>query len=246
MNTRTCVLLALVGCAATAQAQTVVLFDFDNAPIHTSLPVNVSAGGVTAFLSATGSGFSIQPANTMGFTPAGFGGLCIYPNSVFAADLLVSFSQVITGFSIMFAPQELGCDDTATMKVTAFMNAAEVGSNTGHAAQPGTWPTGTLSYSNSQGFNRVVVHYQARPPTCQDYGVIFLADNMTIDFGTPCYANCDSSAGTPLLTANDFQCFINQFAAGTSYANCDASTGTPALTANDFQCFINRFAAGCT
>lgn len=61
-----------------------------------------------------------------------------------------------------------------------------------------------------------------------------------------CYANCDGSSGSPLLTANDFQCFLNTFAAGISSANCDASTGTPALTANDFQCFLNKFAAGCS
>ena len=60
-----------------------------------------------------------------------------------------------------------------------------------------------------------------------------------------CYPNCDASSGSPLLTANDFQCFLNQFAAQNPYANCDASTGTPTLTANDFQCFLNAFAAGC-
>ena len=31
---------------------------------------------------------------------AGFAGNCIYPSSVFAADLLVSFSTVVTAFSI--------------------------------------------------------------------------------------------------------------------------------------------------
>jgi subtilisin-like proprotein convertase family protein len=30
-----------------------------------------------------------------------------------------------------------------------------------------------------------------------------------------------------------------------AYANCDQSTGTPLLTANDFQCFINAYASGC-
>ncbi len=64
--------------------------------------------------------------------------------------------------------------------------------------------------------------------------------------GSTCYANCDGSTGSPQLTANDFQCFINAYAAGSGYANCDGSTGTPALTANDFQCFINRYASGCS
>jgi hypothetical protein len=61
-----------------------------------------------------------------------------------------------------------------------------------------------------------------------------------------CYANCDGSTGAPLLTANDFQCFLNKYAAGNTYANCDGSTGNPLLTANDFQCFLNKYAAGCS
>jgi hypothetical protein len=64
-------------------------------------------------------------------------------------------------------------------------------------------------------------------------------------FGNPCFANCDDSSIVPVLTSNDFQCFLNRFAAGDAYANCDGSSGTPALTSNDFQCFLNAFAAGC-
>jgi len=59
----------------------------------------------------------------------------------------------------------------------------------------------------------------------------------------PCYANCDGSAGAPVLTANDFQCFLNEFVAAHSYANCD---GVGGLTANDFQCFLDKFVAGCS
>ncbi len=62
----------------------------------------------------------------------------------------------------------------------------------------------------------------------------------------PCYANCDGSTTIPLLSANDFQCFLNSFATASPYANCDGSTGNPPLNANDFQCFLNRFASGCT
>ena len=61
-----------------------------------------------------------------------------------------------------------------------------------------------------------------------------------------CYPNCDGSSTQPILTANDFQCFLNAFAASNSYANCDGSTSAPTLTANDFQCFLNSFAAGCS
>ena len=30
------------------------------------------------------------------------------------------------------------------------------------------------------------------------------------------------------------------------YANCDGSTTPPILNANDFQCFLNAYAAGCS
>lgn len=61
-----------------------------------------------------------------------------------------------------------------------------------------------------------------------------------------CYPNCDDSTATPMLTANDFQCFLNAFAAGDMYANCDGSvTQVPIFTANDFQCFLNKYAFGC-
>ncbi len=60
-----------------------------------------------------------------------------------------------------------------------------------------------------------------------------------------CRANCDGSNVSPYLSANDFQCFMNKFAAGDAYANCDGSTAFPVLTANDFQCFMNSYANGC-
>ena len=36
------------------------------------------------------------------------------------------------------------------------------------------------------------------------------------------------------------------FGAGDCYANCDGSTSNPLLTANDFQCFLNAYASGCS
>ena len=60
-----------------------------------------------------------------------------------------------------------------------------------------------------------------------------------------CYANCDCSTISPVLNVNDFQCFLNKYAAGDPIANCDASTVVPVLNVNDFQCFLNKYAAGC-
>ena len=77
------------------------------------------------------------------------------------------------------------------------------------------------------------------PSGLQVYSVVELSSQA-------CFPNCDGSTATPALTANDFQCFINKYAANDPYANCDGSTAIPALTANDFQCFINKYAAGCS
>lgn len=173
--------LALAGlCAVTGGARgAVVMFDFDASPVHAPLPLDVTVGDVTAHLSGTGQGFSIQRADTLGFTPVGFAGNCVYPSSVFAADLLVSFSQPLGEFSVLYAPEEYACDSSARMRVTAYNGTTFVGTST-MTAEAGTWPTATLAISSAQPFDNVVVHYDAPPPTGGDYGPIFMVDNMAV------------------------------------------------------------------
>ena len=200
-------LLIFSSLCAPLSAQNVVLFDFDNAPLYSSLPVDVVAGGVSAHLSATGQGFSIQSTSSAPVVPAGFSGRFVYPNSVSQADLMVSYSRTVTAFSILYSPQELGCDDSARMRVTAYMNSTFVGTNTVTARFPGTWPTETLACAFPQGFNNVVIHYDAKPPACQDYGKIFLAENMRITLAevasfTPFGTGCPGSGGVPTLDSN--------------------------------------------
>lgn len=168
-----------------------VLFDFNNAPLYSSLPIDQTVGGITAHFSATGQGYSIQNANALGFTPQGFDGRIIYPNSIYAADLLVHFDHSISDFSIMCCTQELGCDDAATVRVTAYLNSNYVGYTDRMATCPCTWPVDTLMCSFPQGFDAVVVHYQAPPPTCQDYGAVMLFDNMRV---TPSYVGINHNS----------------------------------------------------
>jgi hypothetical protein len=179
---KTQILIVLAGLLIVrAEAQN-VLFDFDNAPLHTPLPINLTVGGITAHFSATGQGYSIQDT-TAPVVPVGFSGRFIYPSSIYAADLLVSFSTPLTDFSILYATQELACDDSATMRVTAYMNGTPVGTSTAIANCidiPCTWKTNTLSITTTQAFNNVVVHYDTKPPTCENWGPIFLADNMIV------------------------------------------------------------------
>jgi hypothetical protein len=74
------------------------------------------------------------------------------------------------------------------------------------------------------------------------------ADDSDADFTIlgQCYANCDGSSTAPILNVNDFICFNNLFAAGSSLANCDGSTTAPVLNVNDFSCFLNAYAVGCS
>ena len=159
-----------------------MLFDFNSGPQYASLPLDLTVGGITADFSATGQGFSIQDtAQVIGVLPIGFSGLGLVPNSIYQADLLVSFPQeTLTDFSIMVAPQELNTDSTATLRVTAYMNGVFVGTSTSMGSEPFLWPSSTLSISSAQGFNSVVVHYDSPPPTGGDYGPIFVADNMIV------------------------------------------------------------------
>lgn len=176
--------MAIAGLLATRAGAQSVLFDFENAAAHTPFPIALSAGGITAQFSGTAQGYSIQQANVLGFAPAGFSGNCVYPSSVFAADLRVSFSVALTGFSILYAPQELACDSSATMRVTAYFKAVLIGSATTNAAA-GTWPSETLSFTSAKGFDSVVVHYDKPPVTGGDWGPIFMADNMEVTPAPP-------------------------------------------------------------
>jgi hypothetical protein len=99
---------------------------------------------------------------------------------------------------------------------------------------------GPLTLATTFGDPLAAVTMSAGPYTL---GGGFLA--VTGGGSLPCYANCDGSTSTPLLTVNDFICFQARFASGDHYANCDGSTSSPVLTVNDFICFQARFAAGC-
>lgn len=164
-----------------AKAQS-ILFDFDNAPLHSPLPVDLTVGGVTAHFSGNPSfyNYSIQRADALGFTPAGFAGYCVYPNTVFPCDLLVSFNHTLNAISIMYAPEEYATDSSCTMRITAYLGANYVGTSTFRISEPSTWPTGILAFSSLQPFDNVVIHYDAPPVTGGDYGPIFMADNLQI------------------------------------------------------------------
>lgn len=178
----TAIALGLLLC----DADGTIVFDFDSGPAYTSLPLYQSAGGITAYFTATGSGYSIQHLPVTGIWPVGFSGNCLSPSSVFASDLLISFDTPLASISLLYSPEEYGTDTSCTMRITAYNGATSVGTAT--YSIPGdafTWPTGTLAISPAQPFNNVVVHYQAPPATGGDYGPIFMVDNVNVTPAVP-------------------------------------------------------------
>jgi hypothetical protein len=241
MKTVALAVLAAAALLAPASAQS-ILFNFDNAPPHTPLPIDLLEGGVLAHFDGTDLSFSVQLADFLGFTPQGFGGLCLYPGSFNKADLLIAFDHTLTDFSILYAVNEVDCASAATMRVTVYMDDAYVATATKTGTVGGTWPTSTLAISAPEGFNNVVVHYDSGPPfDCDNWGPIFMADNMRITpmAQPPCYPDF---TGDGTLDLFDFLAFVNAFNAQDPSADCVAD-GTFDLF--DFLCFVNAFNAGC-
>jgi hypothetical protein len=123
-----------------------------------------------------------------GMLPTGFSGLGMNPNSVFIADLMVSFFDASTSsvldlsaVSFMIAPQELACDTSSTIRMFAYRGTNLV-TFVDATAQGDvfTWPTITPSITSAQPFDNIVVHFQAGPPSGGDWGPIFVADNLRV------------------------------------------------------------------
>jgi hypothetical protein len=195
---------AIAGFSVCAHAQDVT-FDFDNAPQHAPLPLYLTAGGITGYFSSGTPlyNYSIQAADVLGFTPQGFSGLCIFPSTVFQSDLVVSFDTRLTSASILYAPEEYATDSSCTMRMTAYLGANYVGTNTYQIPNPGTWPSGILSFSSISPFDNIVIHYDAPPPTGGDYGPIFMVDNLVVTpgGGTPTPTPTVTPTATPTPTS---------------------------------------------
>jgi hypothetical protein len=183
------------------QAQSVT-FDFDNAPQHAPLPLYLTAGGITGHFSSGSPlyNYSIQAADVLGFTPQGFSGLCIFPSTIYQSDLLVSFTTPLTSASVLYAPEEYATDSSCTMRMTAYLGTTYVGTNTYQIPNPGTWPSGTLSFSSISPFDNIVIHYDAPPPTGGDYGPIFMVDNLVVMPGGSTPTPTPTATATPTAT----------------------------------------------
>jgi hypothetical protein len=130
------------------------------------------------------------------------------------------------------------------------MNGTYVGTSTATADPPGTWPTGTLTFSAPQGFSSVVVHYDS-PPACGDWGPIFMADNMYV---TPQVVlhhgdlNCDGTVNFGDI--NPFVQYLSNYAAwqnghpGCNPANGDVNGDGTYPSFGDINPFVNCLTTG--
>ena len=187
---------AVAGCWSSIVGAQTVTFDFENASQYSPLPISLTVGGITAHFSANPLyyNYSIQRADVLGFTPAGFAGLCIAPSGVYASDLLISFDRALSDASILYAPEEYATDSSCTMRITAYYGDRFVATATHTIDPPGTWPSGILGLTAPEPFTQVVIHYDKPPVTGGDYGPIFMADNLAVTPWTLPYARIDSVA----------------------------------------------------
>lgn len=184
----------------------------------------------------------------------------IYVAHSFQGDVRVTLTHVESGVSAVlvdrpYVPQSaLGFpagDYGTTSSMLMFADTAAGTYDVPTVAAPGItgvngpWrPESSLSIFNgrqAQGTWRL----SATDFAAGDTGTI-IGFKLTVTPAAGCYANCDGSLTAPVLTAGDFQCFLNRFTVADPWANCDGSTRAPILNVMDFQCYINRYASGCT
>jgi hypothetical protein len=179
-------LLAVVGFAATCSiAVGAATFDFDTAtPVlnpYQNLPVDQTAGGVTAHFTAVAGSFSIQTDGTTGFSLPGFSGKYLYPNNLRGNVLRVQFSRELTNIAFDFAttdypPTEIPTPIVLTLFEVTPTGTNMVGSVTNRAAYGnGSFPMGTCGFtSGSNSFNRAEVQ------TYPGGDATFLVDNISV------------------------------------------------------------------
>ena len=118
-----------------------------------------------------------------------------YPSSIYRCDLLISFDRALSDVAILYAPQELALDTSCTMRITTFYGSRFVATAT-HSLNPDgntSWPSDILSITTSEPFTSVVINYDKTPPGAQEnYGVIFMADNLVVTPWSAPYARIDS------------------------------------------------------
>ena len=179
MNRQILVLLAAAGLCGPTRAQS-VLFDFDTAPAHSPLPIDLTVGGITAHFVRHRTGVLDPAGRHPGLHARRFRRQLHLPQQRVRGRPPDRLLETVTDFSILYAPRGTGLRFVGDEAGNRLHERVVRGNETMIADPPGTWPTATLGFSSISGFNNVVVHYDQRPPTGGDWGPIFMADNMNV------------------------------------------------------------------
>ena len=197
---------ALAAFSVCVQAQSVT-FDFDNAPQHAPLPLYLTAGGITGHFSS-GSPLCrlLYPGSRRAwFYSAGFRRSVHISQHYLPVGPIGLLHYTANQRIDSLCPEEYATDSSCTMRMTAYLGMTYVGTNTYQIPNPGTWPSGTLSFSSISPFDNIVIHYDAPPPTGGDYGPIFMVDNLVVTPGggtpTPTPTATATPTATPTSTA---------------------------------------------
>lgn len=167
---------------ATAQ---LVTFDFDTgSPTlgqYQNLPIDQTAGGITARFSGISGGFSVQTDLTTGYNLSQFSGKYLYPNQVRGNALQIQFNRELTDIVFTFATTENPDVEVPTPIIVTASSVTPSGTNAvGSATARGTYgadtfPMGTLAFNaGSKSFNRLEVRIQPGGDAT------FLLDNLTV------------------------------------------------------------------
>ncbi len=163
-----------------------VTFDFDTGvpPLSTyqSLPIDQTAGGLTASFSSFGDGYSIQTDQSLQFHMSQFSGHYLYPNSLFTGPLEIHFSRKVTSITLTFATSDFQqVEVPTTIKLSAYVGSTTstaIGSASAHGTYgPDTMPMGTLAFSSATPFDVVKIEIPRAPSAASN----FLVDNVVVE-----------------------------------------------------------------
>jgi len=249
MSTRTASILVTLALAGAARAQ---LLD---GSFESAGPAGPSAGAWSQTSTNFGSPLADASAGSLstasnartGSWCAWFGGIATKPESAtLTQSVTLPAGQYTLTFWFKGDTQRSDALDTLAVKIDGVaaltLTSNDVRSGGAYFSAPYTQVSVPIP-GTTGGTHQIQFAAATSGSTSAPLATNFYIDDVTL--AAPCYANCDASTGSPLLTAADFSCFLTKFRAGDAYANCDGSTGSPTLTAADFTCFLGAFRAGC-
>jgi hypothetical protein len=106
-----------------------------------------------------------------------------------------------------------------------------------------TWTATAGWMSSQQGLviqNVTSVRVRIGTDPTLPIGEVAYVDSMSVQ---SCPANCDGSSASPMLTANDFMCFMNGVPNRDPRCNFDGQNGL--AFGEEFQAFLDSYAGGC-